>query len=70
MSEMVKSNNPLFPDMMIEKPKRATVIAGPDGGHFFKCPYCGSISTEDECDVMGAEDNCLFCNQCNREFET
>jgi hypothetical protein len=66
---MIPSKNSLFRGMMIEKPKRAKVIYQPDGEPLYTCPYCGHTSDEDGCGVVGAEPNCLFCNQCNREFE-
>lgn len=70
ISEMIESRNEFFPGMMIEKPKRATVIYDARGMALYTCPYCGNVSDEDGCDVMGAEPNCLFCNQCHGEFET
>lgn len=64
----IKSKNNLFLEMEIEKPKLATHIINVEGDEIYKCPHCGNCATADECDVIGAEPNCLFCNKCNREF--
>ncbi len=65
----IKSKSDLFPGMVIEKPKMATFIYDAQGVHLYRCPYCKNVADSDECDVCGAEPDCLFCNQCNREFE-
>lgn len=64
----IKSKSDLFPGMEIEKPKQATFICGAKGEPIYTCPYCGNASDADGCDVVGAEPDGLFCNQCNREF--
>ncbi len=69
MSTKIKSRNSLFLGQTFEKPKRATVIFGAQDEAIYTCPYCKKQSCEDECDVMGAEPDCMFCNKCNREFE-
>jgi hypothetical protein len=51
-----------------EPPPRATFVLGPDEAPIYHCPHCGNDATDEECDVLGAEFGCLFCNQCNREF--
>lgn len=68
----IRSKNPIFRNdpVMIDKPKKAVAIYNAQREKLYRCPYCGCMATMDECDVMGAEENCLFCNQCNREFET
>lgn len=65
----IKSRNPIFKEEKIEKPKPALVIANTMGGAcIYQCPTCGAHLTEDDCDVIGAEPDCLFCNQCSHEF--
>jgi hypothetical protein len=66
----MKSRNELFKGMEIDKPPRAKVIYDAKGDGMFVCPHCQNAAYEDDCDAMGAEPDCLFCNQCNREFET
>lgn len=68
MPEMIPSKNSLFLGEMVEKPLQASSIDGPDGEPIYTCPHCRNIATIDECDCCGAEPNCVFCNQCNREF--
>lgn len=34
-----------------------------------QCPHCGHRDNLDGFDVLGADDNCVFCNGCNRELE-
>lgn len=68
MSNTIKSKSDLFTDMNIEKLKQATVIYDAKGEPLYKCPNCGNIASDEECDVIGAEPDCLFCNQCNHEF--
>lgn len=65
----IRSKNELFRGKMIVKPKQA-IVAGEDAEGFdiFQCPNCGNRATAEDCDVCGAEPDCLFCNQCNREF--
>ena len=65
----IKSKNSLFRCQLIEKPKRAKVIYSADGEPLFICPHCGHTASEEECDCLGAEPDCMFCNQCNREFQ-
>jgi hypothetical protein len=68
-NQKILSKNDLFKGQLIDKPKRATYIFGPDGEPIYTCPNCKDTMTAEECDVIGAEDGCLFCNSCNREFE-
>jgi hypothetical protein len=65
----IKSKSDLFRGEMVEKPRRAQVSYDAAGVPQYVCPNCSNFAGEDDCDVMGAEPNCLFCNQCNREFE-
>lgn len=39
------------------------------GAPIYRCPECGHESDAEGCDVMGADPGCLFCNQCNTEFD-
>ena len=64
----IKSRNELFRGEVIEKPKRAKVIYDAAGEPLFRCPNCGNLAHPDDCEIIGAEPGCLFCNQCNREF--
>lgn len=34
-----------------------------------RCPACGYTDDLSCFDVAGADDNCLFCNQCGCEFD-
>jgi hypothetical protein len=38
-------------------------------GSIYQCPECCFIGTDDDFDVMGADEGNLFCNQCGVEFE-
>jgi hypothetical protein len=69
MADMIPSRNSIFRGEMVEKPKRATIIYDAAGEPLYRCPNCGNVASADECDCIGAEPDCLFCNQCNREFE-
>jgi hypothetical protein len=42
-----------------------------DGSHendLLKCPICGHIDNIDNYDCLGADDACVFCNECNTEL--
>ena len=49
--------------------ERASHILDALGEPIYTCPHCGNQASEDDCDGIGAEPGCLFCNQCNQEFE-
>lgn len=66
----IKSKHSMFEGEEFEKPEKASIIYGPTGEPFYTCPYCKQTATEDDCDCIGAEPNCLFCNHCGGEFET
>jgi protein gp37 len=34
-----------------------------------RCPLCGNIDSVDNYDVLGADEGCLFCNNCHEEVE-
>lgn len=38
------------------------------GEELLRCPYCGAIASLQNYDCMGADDGCIFCNQCNKEI--
>jgi transcription elongation factor Elf1 len=40
-----------------------------DEGPVYKCPHCGEISDLNGCDVLGADDGWLFCNNCHEQFD-
>jgi hypothetical protein len=66
----IRSQNELFRGQMVNKPKPAIVVGQhPEEGPIYCCPHCGAHATADECDVMGAEPDCVFCPNCNGEFE-
>lgn len=66
---LIESRNGLFKGEMVKKPLRATVIYDAQGEPVYGCPHCGNVATADECDCIGAEPGCLFCNKCSGEFE-
>ncbi len=69
----MRSKNPIFKDdpPIIDIPKRAvSLLTTSVFDPIYQCPYCGHMAAVDDCDVMGAEKDCLFCPQCNREFQT
>lgn len=68
--EQIISRSDLFAGELVDKPKLASIaLYGPDGEPLWKCPNCGNVAGEDDCGILGAEPGCMFCNQCNREFE-
>jgi hypothetical protein len=69
MAKQIKSRNELFRGELIDKPPRAKVIYDAKGESMFVCPHCKHTAHPEDCDILGAEPGCLFCNQCNREFE-
>lgn len=69
MTEKILSRHPFFKDMEIDKPPMATHIFNAIGEPIYTCPHCKAQLTDDDTDVLGAEDGCCFCNHCNREFE-
>lgn len=69
MSEMIESQNELFPGKMIPKPPLATVIDDARGEPIYICPHCKASANANDCDCIGAEPYCLFCNKCGGEFE-
>lgn len=40
-----------------------------DGFPIYVCPHCRNEAAVEECDVMGADEGCVFCNQCSLEFK-
>lgn len=68
--EQIRSENPMFRGQLIDKPKTALFSAerDEDGEQKWICPNCAAVIGPDDCDVCGAEPDCMFCNQCNREF--
>jgi predicted nucleic acid-binding Zn-ribbon protein len=38
------------------------------GNNIIGCPWCKSVVHVDECDVLGADDDAVFCPECSREF--
>ncbi len=32
------------------------------------CPHCGNVAALGDYDAIGADDDCVFCNQCYGEF--
>jgi hypothetical protein len=67
-TEQIKSKNSLFLGELIDKPRQAISIPRLDGLDDFVCPNCHKAITPDDCDVIGAEPDCFFCNFCNLEF--
>lgn len=70
MAKKIKSQNSVTKGELIDKPPRATIaLYTPEGEPMYRCPHCGNVEDADGCDCLGAEPGCLFCNQCNGEFE-
>lgn len=38
------------------------------GADIYRCPHCGKIADAEGCDVLGADEGCLFCTDCHCEF--
>ena len=34
----------------------------------YRCPFCKKWVSLQDCEVMGADPDCLFCPECNQEF--
>lgn len=67
---LIPSQNSLFRGEMVEKPRLAIVVGhDADGWSIYACPNCGHRASIWDCDVLGAEPGCAFCNQCHQEFE-
>lgn len=69
--KQIVSRSDLFEGELVDKPKLAlfSTEMDEDGEQKWICPNCAAVIGPDDCDVCGAEPGCLFCNQCNREFE-
>jgi hypothetical protein len=65
----IVSKSDLFRGEMVNKPKPCKTIYDSMGEPLYICPSCGNCANSDNCGVVGAEPGCLFCNQCNTEFE-
>lgn len=65
----IQSRNDLFPGQLIDKPPMARVLFDAAGEPLYVCPHCTHAASCDDCDAIGAEPYCLFCNQCGGEFE-
>ena len=39
-------------------------------GYEYECPQCEWRGNLDDCDVLGADPGCVFCPECEQEFET
>lgn len=73
MAEKIESNNEMIreyaPGELYDRPRKAAFIYNAEQEKIYTCPYCKAKVTDEECDVLGAEDNCIFCANCAREFE-
>lgn len=65
----IKSRNWLFEGQEFPKPPVALVVRTTDDADVYGCPHCHAEVTVDECDVIGAESDCVFCCNCHGEFE-
>jgi len=54
----------------IEFPNPTALIVGKtkDGWSIYRCPECGHEASDMDCDIIGADDECLFCTRCHCEF--
>jgi len=70
MARRIRSKNKLLKGQLIEKPPKATVVGEDEDGYdIFLCPHCKKQTTWQDCDICGAEPDCMFCRECNMEFE-
>lgn len=69
MSEMIVTQNDLFRGQVFPKPPKAKLIFDARDREVTACPHCGKAVAIEECDVLGAEPNCVFCAHCSGEFE-
>lgn len=70
MAKKIISQSDCTKGELIDEPPRATIaLYTPDGAPMYRCPHCGNVEHAGGCDCLGAEPGCLFCNQCNGEFE-
>jgi hypothetical protein len=69
-ADLIVSKSDLFRGDLVERPKKALVV-GKDEEEFpiYACPKCGNQATAEQCDVLGAEPDCVFCQKCHTEFE-
>ncbi len=65
----MRSESSVTKGIIIDIPPTAQLLLDAKGDYIYKCPHCGNWATDEDCDAIGAEDNCLFCNQCNQEFD-
>lgn len=33
------------------------------------CPQCGHREAVEECEILGADEGCVFCNKCDTEMD-
>jgi rubrerythrin len=50
------------------KPPQAEVLRDAAWNPVYKCPTCGAMAALDDCDMIGADEDCLFCRACGKEF--
>ena len=61
--------------MKTKNPKRThpviidTRVLDSKGLVLFKCPKCNNIDNINRYDCLGADEDCVFCNQCNAELQ-
>ena len=36
---------------------------------YVKCPTCGNVTDIQNYDCLGADPDCVFCNQCHQEIQ-
>lgn len=71
MSDRIRSKNALFKGQLVKKPKVALIVGQTlEGDDIYQCPDCGKEATLEDCDVIGAEPNCVFCTSCHCEFKS
>ena len=45
-----------------------SLITDWEGAQYIICPVCGNEDDIDGFDCLGADEDCVFCNQCNTEL--
>jgi len=67
MSKKAPAKNRAKAQLLLPKPKLLSIAVGTS--EELLCPCCGFQGNIQDFDVLGADDGCLFCNQCGEEVE-
>ena len=68
MPELAVRETPPMPDLFTPLIPFAIRVGQDDIDVILKCPECGNIDSIEYYDCCGADEDCVFCNECSQEL--